>query len=93
MGANTIDVSEDVYERLKPRRRDDESFSDLSTRLLDETAGDWRERFETLDSDEAEELEQAAETSRSRTSEEPTAYRQEGISDLSSENAAEATYD
>lgn len=35
MGTKTIRVREDVYERLKARKRPDESFSDLLDRLTD----------------------------------------------------------
>lgn len=35
MATKTIRVREDVYERLKARKRDDESFSDLLDRLTD----------------------------------------------------------
>lgn len=35
MGTRTIRVREDVYERLKARKRPDESFSDLLDRLTD----------------------------------------------------------
>ncbi|AUV84157.1 hypothetical protein C2R22_21515 (plasmid) [Salinigranum rubrum] len=79
----TIDLTEDVYERLKARKRDDESFTDLITRLLDETAADWREGFGTLDADETKELEQAVKASRGRMSEGLTARQQEALSNLS----------
>ena len=35
MGTRTIRVRDDVYERLKARKRPDESFSDLLDRLTD----------------------------------------------------------
>lgn len=35
MGTRTIRVRDDVYERLKARKRPDESFSDLLERLTD----------------------------------------------------------
>lgn len=35
MGTTTIRVREEVYERLKARKRPDESFSDLLDRLTD----------------------------------------------------------
>lgn len=35
MGTRTIRVREEVYERLKARKHDDESFSDLLDRLTD----------------------------------------------------------
>lgn len=38
MGTRTIRVREEVYERLKARKRPDESFSDLLDRLTDRDA-------------------------------------------------------
>ena len=67
MGTKTIGLREDAYERLKARKREDESFTDLVNRLLDEDQTDWREGFGTLDAEEAEELERAVETSRRQT--------------------------
>ena len=64
MGTKTIGLREDVYERLKARKRDDESFTDLVDRLIDETSTDWRERFGSLPEDEAAELERHARRSR-----------------------------
>jgi predicted CopG family antitoxin len=68
MGTKTIGVREDVYERLKARKRENESFTDLVDRLLAEAQTDWREGFGTLEADAAEELEQVVETSRTQTS-------------------------
>ncbi|MCL9817453.1 antitoxin VapB family protein [Natronocalculus amylovorans] len=39
-GTKTIGVKEDVYDRLKARKRDGESFTDLVDRLLDEAQTD-----------------------------------------------------
>ena len=36
MPTKTIRVSEDVYERLKARKREDESFTDLLERIVEE---------------------------------------------------------
>jgi predicted CopG family antitoxin len=83
MGTITIDISEDVYERLKTRKQDDESFTDLINRLLDETTADWRDGFGTLDADETEELKQAAEASRNWTSEGLVTRQEKALSDLS----------
>ncbi|MGQ4555814.1 antitoxin VapB family protein [Halobellus sp. GM3] len=69
MGTKTIGLRDDAYERLKARKRDDESFTDLVDRLLDEATVDWREGFGTLDSEEMGDLERAVERSRTRTSE------------------------
>jgi predicted CopG family antitoxin len=68
MGTKTIGLREDAYERLKARKREDESFTDLVNRLLDESTPDWREGFGSLPGDEAEELAEIAERSRRTTS-------------------------
>lgn len=57
MGRKTIGLREGVYERLKARKRDDESFTELVDRLLDESTADWREGFGSLSTDEAADLE------------------------------------
>lgn len=67
MGTRTIGLREDVYDRLKARKRDDESFTDLVDRLIDESSTDWRETFGSLPSAEADELVAAVERSRRRT--------------------------
>ena len=67
MGTKTIGVKEEVYERLQARKRDDESFTDLMDRLLDDTTADWRAGFGSLSADEAAELESFATESRERT--------------------------
>ncbi len=69
MGTKTIGLREDVYERLKARKREDESFTDLVDRLIDETTVDWRETFGRLPEAEAAELERVATRSRRATSE------------------------
>ena len=68
MGTKTIGVRDETYERLNARKRDDESFTDLMERLMDETTADWREGFGTLSRTEADELEALVEASRTRTS-------------------------
>lgn len=67
MGTKTIDLREDVYERLKARRREDESFTELVDRLIDEATADWRETFGGLSAAEAAELERVAGQSREST--------------------------
>jgi predicted CopG family antitoxin len=67
MATKTIGLREDVYERLKARKRDDESFTDLIDRLIDETRVDWRETFGSLPSEEADELERVVTLSRETT--------------------------
>lgn len=66
MGTKTIGVREEVYERLKARKRDDESFTELLNRILEESTSDWREHFGTLDAETADELETIVSTSRSQ---------------------------
>jgi len=78
MGTKTIGIREEVYERLKARKREDESFTDLMNRILDETTVDWREGFGTLSEREANELEGIVEDSRDQTSE-GLSRRQQGI--------------
>jgi predicted CopG family antitoxin len=67
MGTKTIGLREDVYERLKARKREDESFTDLVDRLIDESTVDWRETFGSLDAEEVAELERVAARSREAT--------------------------
>ena len=64
MGTKTIGLREDVYERLKAHKREDESFTDLVDRLIDEASTDWRETFGRLPDEEAAELERIASRSR-----------------------------
>ncbi|PSQ25290.1 hypothetical protein BRD03_14770 [Halobacteriales archaeon QS_9_68_17] len=68
MGTKTIGVRTEVYERLKARKRDDESFTDLVDRMLDETTPDWRDGFGTLSSEESDELERITSEAREATS-------------------------
>jgi predicted CopG family antitoxin len=91
MGTKTIGLRDDVYERLKARKREDESFTDLVNRLLDEQQTDWREGFGTLDAEEAEELEQAVETARKQTSAGLAERQQEAIEELSDTEDADET--
>ncbi|KDS91321.1 hypothetical protein FK85_03705 [Halorubrum saccharovorum] len=66
MPTKTIGVREEVYERLRARKRDDESFTDLIDRLIDESEGDWRDGFGSLSTEEADSLREAAAASRER---------------------------
>ncbi|AGB38509.1 antitoxin VapB family protein [Natronococcus occultus] len=83
MGTKTIGVREEVYERLKARKREDESFTDLVNRLLDETTTDWREEFGTLDETDADELEQLVADSRKRASSGLSTRQEEALEALS----------
>ncbi|MEZ3165296.1 antitoxin VapB family protein [Halorubrum sp. RMP-47] len=66
MSTKTIGVREEVYERLRARKRDDESFTDLIDRLIDESESDWREGFGSLPPEAADSLREAAAGSRER---------------------------
>ena len=82
MGTKTIGVKDEVYERLQARKRDDESFTDLMDRLLDDTTADWRAGFGSLSPDEAAELESVAAASRERTAAGMAARQQDAIERL-----------
>jgi predicted CopG family antitoxin len=79
MGTKTIGVREEVYDRLRARKRDGESFTDLIDRLIDESEGDWRDGFGSLSSADATALREAAETSRERLNESGTERQAEAI--------------
>jgi len=69
MPTKTIGVREEVYERLRARKRDDESFTDVIDRLIDESEGDWRDGFGSLSTEDADSLREAAAASRKRFNE------------------------
>jgi predicted CopG family antitoxin len=85
MGTKTIGLRDDVYERLKARKREDESFTELMDRLLEETTTDWREGFGTLSKRDADKLEQIVEDSRTQTGEGLAARQQEAFRELAQE--------
>jgi predicted CopG family antitoxin len=66
MGTKTIGIREEVYERLKARKREGESFTDVVDRLIEDSTADWREGFGTLPAEDAADLERAAARSRER---------------------------
>jgi predicted CopG family antitoxin len=82
MGTKTIGLRDDVYERLKARKREDESFTDLMNRLLDETTVEWREGFGTLSEQDADELEQLVAESRDQTAKGLSTRQQEALGEL-----------
>jgi len=92
MGTKTIGVREEVYERLRARKRDDESFTDLLDRLIDESGGDWREGFGSVFPDEADALREATAASRTRL-DESTADRQDAAIDRLANAAEDDTED
>lgn len=91
MGTKTIGVKKEVYERLKARKRENESFTDLMNRILDETQAEWHEGFGTLDPAEAEELEQVAEASRNMMDTGLVARQQAALEELSNTGNADET--
>ncbi len=91
MGTKTIGVREDVYERLRARKRPDESFTDLVDRLLDETTVEWRDGFGTLPDADADELEQLADRSRSRTSTALSHRQREAVTELTEVQSGDET--
>lgn len=66
MGSKTIGLREDVYDRLRARKEEGESFTDLIDRILDESQPDWRDAHGSLDGtdEEVEELLEYATESR-----------------------------
>ena len=82
MGTNTIRLREDVYKRLKAHKREDESFTDAVSRLLEESTVDWREGFGTLSESEVEKLETVALASREQLSDDIEARQQEVLNVL-----------
>jgi predicted CopG family antitoxin len=82
MPTKTIGVREEVYERLRARKRDDESFTDLIDRLIDESEGDWRDGFGSLSAEEADSLREAAAASRERFDESASARQAAAVDRL-----------
>lgn len=64
MGTKTPGITEDVYQRLAARKRDDESFTGLIDRQLTEARPNWREGFGELSEAGAVRPRTAAEASR-----------------------------
>ena len=86
MGTKTIGLRDEVYAQLKARKREDESFSDLVTRLLEEAAVDWRDSFGTLSEAEADELEALADRSREQMSTGMADRQQEALEALAEDD-------
>jgi predicted CopG family antitoxin len=82
MGTKTIGITEGVYEQLKARKREDESFTDLVDRLLEETAADWQEGFGALSEAEATELEEAVQRAQTRSDEGLAARQSDAVERL-----------
>ena len=57
MGTKTVRLEEDVYERIKSRKRDDETFSEAIARLTDDyTLLDFAGGYSEADADRHREL-------------------------------------
>ena len=91
MGSKTIGVRDDVYERLKARKREHESFTDLMDRLLDETTADWREGFGTLTEQDAHELRELVADSRDRTGNGLSARQEEALDTMHNRETEDET--
>lgn len=92
MPTKTIGIREEVYERLRARKRNDESFTDVIDRLIDESDGDWRDGFGSISSEEAGSLQEAAAASRQRFNE-SAGERQAAAIDLLADAPDEAVTD
>lgn len=68
-----------VYERLKARKREGESFTELVDRLMDEARPDWRTGFGTLPEDAATELRKSVEEGRTALGEGLTARQDRNL--------------
>ena len=90
MATKTIGIREEVYERLKSQKRDDESFTDTVERLLEASATDWREGFGTLSTPDAEELERVAERSRRQSTDGLSDRQRDAIRELDAASDDEA---
>jgi predicted CopG family antitoxin len=61
MASKNIGIKEEVYERLKAHKREDESFSETLDRILHELDSDWRSNAGFLTDEAAADLEAAVE--------------------------------
>jgi predicted CopG family antitoxin len=91
MGTKTIGLKDEVYNRLKARKREDESFTDLMDRLLDETTVEWRDGFGTLADQEADELEQIVAESRDKLGDGLATRQRAALSELAEAESDDET--
>jgi len=91
MGTKTIGLRDDVYERLKARKREGESFTELIDRLLNETTIDWREGFGALSDQDAAELEELVRESRNRLADGLSTRQREALGGLADAEETDET--
>ncbi|MBP1922635.1 putative CopG family antitoxin [Halorubrum alkaliphilum] len=89
MGTKTIGIREAVYERLRARKREGESFTDTIDRLIEESGGDWREGFGTLPAEETEALREATRESRGDTATALSARQRRGVGQFETASRAD----
>jgi len=75
MGTRTIRVSDEIYERLEARKREDESFTDLLGRLTEEERDIYAGFGAWSDSDATQKMREAHEDLNEETSEDADAFR------------------
>jgi predicted CopG family antitoxin len=75
MGTKTIRVSEEIYERLEARKREDESFTDLLERLTDEERDIYAGFGAWADSDATEKMREAHERLNEDVDDDATTFR------------------
>ena len=90
MGTKTIGITEEVYDRLKARKREGESFTELVDRLMDEARPDWRAGFGTLPESEAAELRGLVEAGRTALGEGLTTRQDRSLEGMADDDPDEA---
>lgn len=75
MGTRTIRVSDEVYERLKVRKREEESFTDLLDRLTEEDRDIYAGFGAWADTDATEKMREAHEELNRDVDDDSTTFR------------------
>jgi predicted CopG family antitoxin len=76
MGTKTIRVSDEIYERLEARKREDESFTDLLERLTEEERDIYAGFGAWSDSDATERMREAHEQLNRDADDDAAAFRE-----------------
>lgn len=87
MGTKTIGITEEVYERLKARKREGESFTELVDRLMEQARPDWRDGFGSLSDEEAAELDEVVYESRAGLGEGLAGRQDRSLGEIADEDA------